>query len=305
MPAVVRGAPAGAKPRAKASAKPAGGKPRRGPAPYAPGKIGASHGISPKVAFSAAAIVVAAGLVVTFATGGRGQALVGAASRSLDARVAGLGFKVKQVRLEGVSAPAEADVRRALGDVDKSSILALDLNQIRAQVEQVGWVKSARVIRLLPDTLLIRAVERPRLAVWQRQGVVNVVDADGRVIPEAAAGQFTDLPLVVGDGANVAAGATLPLLESRPHLMQQIEALVRVDGRRWDLRLRDGSLIQLPAEHEDQALIELDQMEREQRILELGFARVDLRVPDAPAVRPRGKDEVAPGGLAPTGGGIG
>jgi hypothetical protein len=46
-------------------------------------------------------------------------------------------------------------------------------------------------------------------------------------------------------------------------------------------------------------------MEREQRILELGFARVDLRVPDAPAVRPRGKDEVAPGALALTAGGIG
>lgn len=303
MPAVVRGAPAGAKPRAKGGAQ----KPRRAPTPYAPGKVGMRGGISPKVAFAAASVVVAAGLMVTFTTGGRGQALWGAATRSLDARVAAAGLKVKHVQLDGVSAPAEADVRRALGDVDRSSILALDLNQVRGQVEKVGWIKSARVLRLLPDTLLIHAVEKSRLAVWQHDGQVNVVDADGQVIPEAAAGQFAELPLVVGEGANTAAGGVLPLIEARPRLLQQIEALVRVDGRRWDLRLRDGSLIQLPAEHEDQALIELDQMEREQRILELGFARVDLRVPEAPAVRPRQREDVAPSAPAsgPAGGGVG
>ena len=66
-----------------------------------------------------------------------------------------------------------------------------------------------------------------------------------------------------------------------------MEALVRVDGRRWDIRLKDGGLIQLPAAGEDAALIQLDQLDQKSRLLEVGFARIDLRDPQMVAVRPR------------------
>jgi cell division protein FtsQ len=62
---------------------------------------------------------------------------------------------------------------------------------------------------------------------------------------------------------------------------------VRVDGRRWDVRLKDGSLIQLPALGEDSALIQLDQLDQKQRLLSLGFERIDLRDPGEVVVRPR------------------
>ena len=68
--------------------------------------------------------------------------------------------------------------------------------------------------------------------------------------------------------------------------MARIEALVRVDERRWDLRLKDGSLIQLPAVDQDSALIRLDALDQRERLLDLGFARVDLRTPEEVAVRP-------------------
>ena len=74
--------------------------------------------------------------------------------------------------------------------------------------------------------------------------------------------------------------------------MARLEAVVRVDDRRWDVRLKDGGLIQLPASGADSALIQLDQLEQRARILELGFARIDLRDPELVAVRP--KDEGAP-----------
>ena len=53
------------------------------------------------------------------------------------------------------------------------------------------------------------------------------------------------------------------------------------------------SEIQLPAVGEDSALIQLDQLDQKSRILELGFARIDLRDPEMVAVRPR--DALAPG----------
>ncbi len=134
--------------------------------------------------------------------------------------------------------------------------------------------------------------------MWQHNGRTEVVDVKGRVIPEADPSRFPGLPLVVGEGANEAAGEILPLLAGRSRLSQRLEALVRVDQRRWDLRLKDGTLIQLPAEGLDQALMKLDQLDQEARVLDLGLERIDLRVPSATAVRPRGSAAASPPAVA-------
>ena len=80
--------------------------------------------------------------------------------------------------------------------------------------------------------------------------------------------------------------------------MGRLEALVRVDGRRWDLRLKDGSLIQLPAVGEDSALIHLEQLDQTQRLLDLGFERIDLRDSETIAVRPKAVAALPPGPAA-------
>ena len=143
------------------------------------------------------------------------------------------------------------------------------------------------MVRLLPDTLVLAVTERRQLAVWQHIGRSYVIDETGRVIPEADPGRFARLPLIVGAGANEAAAAILPEVAARPRLAERTEALIRVDGRRWDLRMKDGSLIQLPASGQEQALMQLELLDQRSRILELGFDRIDLRSPDMVAVRPR------------------
>jgi cell division protein FtsQ len=224
------------------------------------------------------------------ATGGRGEALGQSIAQAFDHRLGAIGFRVAAVQVKGASPMAEPFVRRALDIDPDASILGLDLPALRDRVQEVGWVKSATVTRLLPDTLVVKVVERPTLAVWQSGGVTTVVDPEGHVIPEADPGRFPELPLVVGQGAAEAAAAVLPLVKSRPRLASRMEALIRVDDRRWDIRLKDGGLIQLPANGEDAALIQLDQLDQTSRVLELGFARIDLRDPQMVAVRPKTKD---------------
>ncbi|CAN5277560.1 hypothetical protein BH09PSE2_BH09PSE2_00360 [soil metagenome] len=248
-----------------------------------------------------AAALLSVGLLAALATGGRAQALFSGVSHGVGVQVGGLlGLKLAKVRLQGVSAAATPDVLAAANLKAGASLLDVDLEAVRQRVQAVGWVKGARVVRLLPDTLLISAEERPRLAVWQVGGQSVVVDADGRPIPEADPGRFPELPLVVGEGAATAAASVLPQIASRPRLAQRIDALVRVDGRRWDLRLKDGGLIQLPPGREDSALIQLDQLDQKARLLELGFARVDLRDPEVVTVRPRsvGKGEESSASVA-------
>ena len=293
MPAVVRGGRRQGSNQApqRGSASKGGGRSRSGAqnASAVPGKMAAIGrvDISPRtavIALGAGALL----LVGVLATGARAERIGASVSHGLDSVTAGMGLTLKRVHITGASPEAEPAIQRALGLYAGQPITSLDLDAIRTRVQGVGWVKEARVVRLLPDTLIVEVKEHDRLAVWQEAGQIKVIDNRGQVINGADARRYPTLPLVVGKGADVAAGEILPLLAQRPRLMGMVDALVRVDERRWDLRLKDGSLIQLPATEQEAALIRLDALDQRERLLDLGFARVDLRTPDEVAVRPAG-----------------
>ena len=306
MAAVMRGGTASqAKPRAKAQAPRINKSASRGGArageTYHPAKLHAANrvGLNPRIALMVAGGVFVLGLGVALFTGTRSQAVGHFAGMSMADALAGLGFRTKAVHVQGAEPGAEQAVLTAAHIYKDQPILGVDLEAVRQRVLAVGWVKQAKVIRLLPDTLVIAVTPRNLMAVWQFQGVDQVVDNDGKPVPQADPSRFADLPLVVGQGAGEAARAILPLLRQRPQLMGQLEALVRVDDRRWDLRLKDGGIIQLPEEGADSALIQLDQLEQKARVIELGFERIDLRDPDAVAVRPKGTTTDPSGAISP------
>jgi cell division protein FtsQ len=234
---------------------------------------------------TAAVLTIGAGAVLF--TGGRMQQVGSAVTGGVAGQLAHAGFKLNALHVEGATAMAQTDIVRASGLYRDQPILGLDLDQVRARIEHVGWVKSARVVRLLPDTLVIAVTQRPTVAVWQNRGRMHVVDDHGVVIPEADPARFADLPLVVGEGANANAAAILEELRRYPRVTARMEALVRVDDRRWDIRMKDGGLIALPAVDEGSALVQLDQLDQTRRILDLGFSRIDLRDPELVAVRRR------------------
>ena len=273
-----------AKPRSKSSASPQKSR-------LASGKSGGaarrSLHLSPRIVFALTGLGVLAVAGIVLATNHRAERLVGAAGAAFTNGTAAAGFRLADVRLDGASPQSSADILRA-ADLQKGApLFALDLDHVRGRIEQVGWVKSARVMRLYPDSVLIDVVERRLLAVWNDNGRVGVIDSTGVVAPEADPAGFARLPLVVGDGANTAAGHILPLVQQRPRLLARLDALVRVDDRRWDLRLKDGGVVQLPATDEEAALMRLDQLDQASRILDLGFLRIDLRDPQMVQVRPR------------------
>ena len=243
--------------------------------------------------------MLALALGVALAIDHRGEHMLAAAGHGVDARFAKAGFRLRSVHVQGASPLATADIVRATGLYKDQPMVGLDLGEVRRRVESVGWVKDVKVVRLLPDTLVVAVQERRQLAVWQHAGRTAVIDDQGQVIAEADPARFANLPLVVGEGADAAAPAILPMLAQRPQLMIRADALVRVDDRRWDLRLKDGSLIQLPATGEEDALMRLEKLDERSHILQLGFDRIDLRNPELVAVRPR---QLGPGAPAPVAG---
>jgi cell division protein FtsQ len=253
-----------------------------------------------------AAMIIAAGL----ATGGRGAQLADFAGDAAEATgrtlaaipgvaaggVEGLGLVVGQVHLDGASPAAKAEILAAADVRPGQSITALDLSAVRARVEAVGWVARARVMRLWPDHIVISVDQRPLIALWQHAGRTAVIASNGAVVGAVDPAHFTSLPLVVGEGANTAAAAILPRLSRHPRLWSRLAAIVRVDGRRWNLRLTGGAAVLLPETGEDAALDRLDRLDAQSQILDLALARVDLRDPEMVVVRPWGAAAPPPAG---------
>ena len=97
--------------------------------------------------------------------------------------------------------------------------------------------------------------------------------------------RFADLPLVVGEQANLRTKEYLALIEAAGPLKSRIRAGTLVSGRRWTLKMDNGMDVRLPEHGAKDALARLVKLEREQGILEKDVIAIDLRMPDRVVVR--------------------
>jgi len=206
---------------------------------------------------------------------------------------AGAGLSVEDVLVEGRNRTKGEAILAALGLTRGAPILAFDPHAARARLETLPWVRTATVERRLPDTVFLRLNEREPMALWQYEGKLAVIDRDGRVIPGAKATAFAKLPLLVGEDASDNASALLAVLDSEPELRAQVTAAIRVQGRRWNIRLENGIDVRLPETDTAAAWAELARLQRSHEVLQRDVVTIDLRLPDRLVVR------TAPGAVLP------
>lgn len=215
-----------------------------------------------------------------------GQAALAAAQRWALAVSASLGLVVSNVEVVGRKTTKPETILSALAAERGTPILAVDLDRARRQLESLPWVRSATIERRLPGTLFVRLTERQALAVWQHDGRQELIDTEGAVIPVSDLGRFPELPTVVGgaDAATHAAGL-LAMLAREPALARRVTAAIRVDDRRWNLRIDHRVDVLLPEENPAAAWVRLADLDRTQQLLKRDVEAVDLRLPDRLVLR--------------------
>ena len=174
----------------------------------------------------------------------------------------------------------------AIAGIDASrSLPFFDVTQAKARLEANPLVKQASVRKLYPNQIVIDIVERTPYAVWQKDGEVSAIAADGAPIDQVDDDRYAGLPFVVGEGANGRVREYVALLDAMDELKPRVEAGVLVGQRRWNLRLKSGVDIKLPENNPQAAIAELLKLERQSRILEKDMLELDFRVPGKVFVR--------------------
>ncbi|MER2264685.1 cell division protein FtsQ/DivIB [Methylobacterium oxalidis] len=226
----------------------------------------------------------AAVAVTGFIASGRYEAFVAEHGRPLDIAARVAGFGVERVTISGISRMYEREVLQAAGIDGRSSVVFLDVNEVRERLMRVPLIASASVRKLYPNEIVINQVEREPAALWQKNGEISVIAADGTVIDTMRDDRYASLPLVVGEEANTRLGEYLALIGAAGALGERVKAGTFVSGRRWTLKL-DGVDVRLPESGAAAALARLVRLEREAKILEKDIIAVDLRMPDRVVVR--------------------
>ncbi|GBR07328.1 cell division protein FtsQ [Asaia siamensis NRIC 0323] len=196
-----------------------------------------------------------------------------------------LPFQIKTIRIEGRNLTTEADLAKALGTSVGQPIFGFSVSAARDRIDALPFIDHATVARHMPDTVIVKIVERSPIAVWQDHGQFILINRAGERVPdqglEGKNGQaFIKLPLVVGEGANLAAATLTDALTANPAVKDFVVAAVRVGQRRWNLTLRDGATVLLPEGQEQAALSRLAQYQAQFRLMERPVVSIDMRLPD-------------------------
>lgn len=234
------------------------------------------------------------GLVIAFlagitylgaSSGGQYQDFIHDYGRPRDMAARALGFGIDTVTIAGQVELTEAQILSAAGVDAKQSLMFLDADQMRSKLLALPLVKNVSVRKLFPDRLVIDVTERRPYGLWQKDGAVSIIAADGEPIDALRDPKFESLPFVVGEGANQRIDEYLGLLEAAGDLRGKIRAGILVSQRRWTLKMASGVDVMLPEVNAKAAVARLARLEQEARVLEKDVVSLDLRIPGKLYVR--------------------
>jgi cell division protein FtsQ len=195
------------------------------------------------------------------------------------------GFRIAAISLSGQKEVSREEILTTAGVTGNASLLFLDADAARASLMANPWIADAAVLKLYPDRLQISITERQAFALWQKDGHVNVIAADGTVLEPYVEDRYLGLPLVVGHGAERQAKDFLAFLDRYPDIRTVLRASIMVAERRWNLRLNNGIDVKLPESNVGGALDRLVALDRDKKLLSRDITMIDMRLPDRITVR--------------------
>jgi cell division protein FtsQ len=234
---------------------------------------------------AATAAVVLAALAYGMVKGDHVPIVIDALKDARDQAAKAAGFRIVSLALSGQQHISREEVLATAGVTGRRSLLFLDVEETRERLKTNPWIADATVLKLYPGELQIHIKEREAFALWQKDGRVSVIAADGTVLEPYVSPRLLRLPLIVGRGADTRANEFLALLDRYPAIREQVRASILVGQRRWNLRLKNGLDVRLPEANVASALERLIALDREAKLLSRDIVAIDLRLPDRVTVR--------------------
>jgi cell division protein FtsQ len=205
--------------------------------------------------------------------------------RMVQGEFAAAGFGIDAIKISGQTLSEDRHIVALMMMSGGSSTLNFDAQKARNLLRWMRAVESATVRKVYPGEIIVDIVEKTPAVRWRVGPVTWLVDADGRKIGTDR-GAYSDLPLVVGEGAADDSIIMTRMMDRHPLLQKDLAALSRIGDRRWDLIYYTGLRVQLPEQGVAQALDNLQTYQADYALLDRDVTLIDMRVPGLLALKP-------------------
>jgi cell division protein FtsQ len=147
---------------------------------------------------------------------------------------------VRCIEVDGNSRTRLAELERAAGLREGVNIFSFDLDRARRRIEELPWVRDARLRRVVPDRIVVEVEEHQPAALISLEGLY-VIDAHGEAFKRLQPGEAIDLPLITGLGREDFTGDPE---RSRSRVRRALALMERVERRKClaDRRLAEVHL---------------------------------------------------------------
>jgi cell division protein FtsQ len=189
-------------------------------------------------------------------------------------------FSIKKIDFDGNERVPDVLLLKASGLRYKSNILSVSLEDVKKKLEGISWIKSVIVQRKFPGTIYVRVAERIPIAILQSKYKLYLVDSDGVVLENDGIGNFSNLAIVVGEGAEKEAANLLSCLDKFHKIRKQLAFAVRIGKRRWNMKINRGIVVKLPEKGIMQALGILEEISDNNGFFNDDILVLDLRMLD-------------------------
>ncbi|MDR2458817.1 MAG: cell division protein FtsQ/DivIB [Holosporales bacterium] len=193
------------------------------------------------------------------------------------------GFTIGSILITGATRRTATLVTSGLCITQGDNIFKLSTSRIYDNVSAVKWVKSTVVRKKLPNAIIIKIIERVPIAVLQHDHISSLIDENGELI-EATGGNQINLPVVLGEEANIKAPAIIMMISKFEALRGKVEVIKFVRKRRWDIVV-SGLTVKLPEQDIEHAIEILAKIVLQNNINKDTASYIDLRVHGSVIVR--------------------
>jgi len=195
-------------------------------------------------------------------------------------------FMIQQMHIQGVPESFDKLVRDTLNVNLPISSFHLDLEAMKARVDNIDAVETANLLIGSKGILEVGVIMRVPVLVWRSDEGLILLDANGQKSGQLVSRlQRTDLPLITGAGVQDHSKQALDIFKKLSPISGRVRGLMRVGERRWDVVLDRNQVLKLPEDQPIAALGRILALHRAQDILNRDITVVDVRDGRKPILR--------------------
>jgi cell division protein FtsQ len=104
---------------------------------------------------------------------------------------------VRTIEVKGAERTRVGDLLESSGLKEGTNVFSVDVSQAEQRLQNLPWIKKARVTRIVPDRIVVDVVEHQPVAVINLEGLYYV-NRSGEVFKRVQPGEREDLPVLTG-----------------------------------------------------------------------------------------------------------